>query len=119
MGETIPERIVKLRHALNLTQSAFADKIYISKSYIASLELGNRRVNTRIIKLICSTFGVREDWLQNGEGPMFADRTSVQIEEIIRLFGKLNPFFQGFFLDQLRRIYEYENSRKTSQNTCA
>ena len=63
---SINERIKELRHKLNLSQAKFAKAISISNGYIASIELGNRAVNDRIIKLICVTFNVQEEWLKTG-----------------------------------------------------
>jgi transcriptional regulator with XRE-family HTH domain len=108
---TVPERITALRHTLTLTQGAFADKICVSQSYITSLELGKRRLNQRISRLICSAFDVRPEWLQNGEGAMFTERPNAKIDEIVAIFSRLNPFFQDYFLDQMRRIYDYESSQ--------
>jgi transcriptional regulator with XRE-family HTH domain len=107
----IHERIVELRHTLQLTQPVFAEKICISKGYIASIELGNQQVNERIIRLITTSFGVNETWLKTGKGPMFQNTQNHKIEEIIQLFKKLNPFFQDYFLSQLRQIYEYEQQK--------
>jgi transcriptional regulator with XRE-family HTH domain len=110
---TIQKRLIALRHALNLTQGAFADKICVSQSYIAGIESGTHHINQRIIRLICTTFDVRQEWLVDGEGAMFTDRASAKIDEIIALFSRLNPFFQDYFLDQMRKIYDYESSQNT------
>jgi transcriptional regulator with XRE-family HTH domain len=106
----INERIMELRHTLHLTQPVFAKKICISKGYIASIELGNQQVNDRIIRLISTSFGVNEKWLKSGEEPMFQNVQNHKIEEIIQIFKKLNPFFQGYFLHQMQQIYEYEQN---------
>jgi transcriptional regulator with XRE-family HTH domain len=109
---TINERIVKVRRDLKLTQPVFAEKICISKGYIANLELGQKEVNDRIVRLISTAFGVNEQWLRTGEGAMFHDPQNHKVEEIIRIFKNLNPFFQDFFLDELRKIYDYERGKK-------
>jgi transcriptional regulator with XRE-family HTH domain len=109
---TINERIAELRHTLKLTQPVFAGRICISKGYIASIELGNKKVNDRIVRLIASSFNVNEDWIKTGEGSMFKDSDSYQDEEVINFFKKLSPFFQDYFLNQLKQIYEYEQNGK-------
>jgi transcriptional regulator with XRE-family HTH domain len=108
----INERIAELRHALHMTQPVFAERICISKGYIASIELGNKKVNERILRLMSTGFGVNERWLKTGEGPMFYDDQNHKIEEILQIFKKLNPFFQDFFLNQLRQIYIYEQKKE-------
>lgn len=49
---SIHERIREIRQALGLSQAKFAKDISISSGYVAGLELGNRKVNDRMIKLI-------------------------------------------------------------------
>jgi transcriptional regulator with XRE-family HTH domain len=113
--EPIHKRVVELRHALNLSQPVFAEKISISKGYIGHLELGQKTINERIIRLICTTFGVNPVWLKTGQGPMFFDTPTEKIDEIIAIFKQLHPFFQDFFLTQLRQIYEFETNTKISE----
>jgi transcriptional regulator with XRE-family HTH domain len=108
----IYERIIELRRALNLTQSVFAEKTCISKGYLANIETGTKRVNDRIVRLIGTTFGVNEQWLLSGEGPMFHNAENHKISEIVRMFRELNPFFQDYFLSQLEQIYEYEKKKR-------
>jgi transcriptional regulator with XRE-family HTH domain len=108
---SVSKRIFELRHALNLTQPKFAEKICISKGYIASLELGKKTVNDRIIRLICTAFNVSETWLRTGEGAMFLDPQTRKVEEIVKIFRNLNPFFQDYFLFQMQQIYEYEKAQ--------
>jgi transcriptional regulator with XRE-family HTH domain len=103
-------RIVTIRHALNLTQIEFAQKVLISNGFMAQLELGQRKVNDRLIKLINTTFGVNDGWLRTGEGEMFRkDMTpDYKMDEVEAIFKQLNPYFQDFILDQLRKLLEYE-----------
>jgi transcriptional regulator with XRE-family HTH domain len=113
--EPIHKRVVELRHALNLSQPVFAEKISISPGYIGHLELGNKPINERIIRLICTTFGVNPVWLKTGQGPMFHENSNEKIEEFVTIFKQLHPFFQDFFLNQLRQIYEFETNTKIMQ----
>ncbi|GHT95880.1 hypothetical protein FACS1894141_5270 [Spirochaetia bacterium] len=108
--DSINQRIATLRHTLNLTQAEFAKKILISNSFMAALELGLRTVNDRLIRLIKTTFGVNEAWLRTGAGEMFQKDVTpdYKITEAEEIFKKLNPFFQDFILDQLRKLLEYE-----------
>jgi transcriptional regulator with XRE-family HTH domain len=109
---TICQRIILLRHTEKLTQPVFAEKIAISKGYIATLELGKKPVNDRIIKLICSTFKVNEDWLRSGVEPMYLKGQETKVEDAMSLFRKLNTFFQDYFISEMQKIYEYEKGRK-------
>ena len=69
---TIGERIKHLRkNLLRLNQTAFSERIALSQSQLASLELNKYGVTDKNIKLICSEFGVVEKWLRSGEGNIF------------------------------------------------
>ena len=57
---SIHERISEIRQALGLSQAKFAKDISISSGYVAGLELGHRKVNDQLIKLICAQYNVNE-----------------------------------------------------------
>lgn len=65
------ERIKKLRRALDLTQQEFAARIGSVQNTITGYETGRRVPSSQVISLICREFGVNEEWLRNGTGPMF------------------------------------------------
>ena len=111
---TINQRIKVLRKSLNLTQKDFAEKICVSTSFQTRIELGQKNILDRHIKLIVSTYAVNETWLRTGEGEMFdTDKASeYKIAETVDIFKKLSPFFQDFILDQLNKLLEYEKNNK-------
>jgi len=110
----INQRIKILRKSLNLTQKEFAKKICVSTSFQTLLELEQKKVLDRHIKLIVSAFGVNEVWLRTGEGEMFEKDVTpdYKIAETIEIFKQLNPFFQDFILEQLHKLLEYETIKK-------
>jgi transcriptional regulator with XRE-family HTH domain len=110
---TINQRIKILRKSLNITQKEFAQKIYVSTSFQTLIELGQKKVLDRHIKLIVSAFGVNEVWLRTGEQEMFVEGTTPEykITETVEIFKQLDPFFQDFILDQLYKLLEYEKKR--------
>lgn len=110
---TVNERLSMARKALKLTQREFAQKISVATGFIASMEIGDRKVNPRIMKLVSSIFNVNLQWLETGEGEMFYTDTEKEIEEIISLYKRLNPFFKKFILRQLHDLIEF-NNRHTS-----
>ncbi|MDR2716551.1 MAG: helix-turn-helix transcriptional regulator [Treponema sp.] len=111
---SINQRIVVLRHSLKLTQKGFAQKICISTSFQASIEIEQKKVLDRHVKLIVSAFGVNEAWLRTGEGEMFEKDSTpdYKIAETVDIFKQLNPFFQDFILEQLHKLLEYEKTAK-------
>ena len=65
------ERLKELRTALNLTQQEFADRIGIQRGTYAKYEVGRNDPIDAVIRLICQTFNVNEEWLRTGIGEMF------------------------------------------------
>jgi transcriptional regulator with XRE-family HTH domain len=111
---TVNGRITLLRHSLKLTQIEFAKKILISNGFIAGIELGKRKVNDRLIRLIKITFGVNETWLRTGEGPLFEKEKTpdYKISDALELFKKLSPPLQDIVLEHLNKLLAYEQSIK-------
>ena len=105
---TANERFAQVRKALNLTQREFAEKISVATGFIASMEIGDRKVNPRIMKLVSSIFNVNLQWLETGEGTMFYADMEKDIGEIINMYKRLNPFFKKFILRQLQDLIEYK-----------
>lgn len=70
------DRFKELRETLSLTQQKFADRLDISRNFVAQIEMGNKIPSERTIKDICREFKVNYDWLVNGTGDMFQDDDS-------------------------------------------
>lgn len=69
---TINNRIKKVRQELGLSQVEFANKLGVRQSSLSYIENGiTVNIDERNIKIICSEFGVNENWLRTGEGTMF------------------------------------------------
>lgn len=86
----IGQRIKHLRESFSdkkMTQSAFGEKIGVSRDVIANIEYGRVDPSQVIIKSICREFNVNEVWLRTGEGEMFNDIS--REEEIARFIGSL------------------------------
>jgi len=117
MNKELGERLIELRTALGLTQKEFAQKIRVSKGYIASLERSHRELNSRLIKLISDTFGVNEQWLQTGKGNMFftAEPRNVSLDEVIALYKQLHPKLQKLVIEQLKVLLEMNRFPKKEE----
>lgn len=74
----ISERIKMIRNHFKLSQSEFGERIGLSRDAIANMEM-NRLKNpgdqTLRYNLICREFGINEEWLRNGKGPMLSAKT--------------------------------------------
>ena len=76
------ERLKLLRKTLKLSQDAFAERIGMKGSSISLLESGGRNITEQVIKSICREFNVREEWLRNGEEPMFNSFPQTVLDEL-------------------------------------
>lgn len=86
-------RIKLIRQNENMTQSQFAEKIGLSRNYVAMIEIGQRDPSDRTVSDICRIFGVNPAWLRNGEEPMMmpeADSETAYINELLKDVD--NPF---------------------------
>lgn len=77
-------RIKQIRSANKLTQSQFADRLNLSRNFVAMIEIGQRDPSDRTISDICREFGVDRVWLETGSGEPFVQRSrNEQIAEIL------------------------------------
>jgi len=109
---TVHERLAYARKKLHMTQAQFAEKICVKAGFFSSMEIGARKINPRMLKIINLTTGISAKWLETGEGEMFDSEIEHEIEEIVNLYRQLNPFFKGFFKRQLLEIINYENGNR-------
>ena len=107
----LSQRIIEIRKALDLTQVEFADDLKISQSHVGALEKGTRKIPERIIKLICFTYNVNENWFKTGKGDMFKKGRDFKLEEVIKNFNKLDELLQDYVLKQIRLALEYQNEK--------
>jgi transcriptional regulator with XRE-family HTH domain len=103
-NSAVNERVKQVRLALGLSQAKFCKEIFLTSGHYAEIELGNRRINARIIKLIGVIYGVNEHFLKTGEGNMFDKTVDGKIGQIVRIFGELPPEFQDYILQQIEQL---------------
>lgn len=84
------ERIRQVRKSKNLTMEVFGKHLGVSRAAISNIENGIRGVTPQIRRAICREFGVREEWLQTGEGEMYLHPLSQQLEAIYQKY-ELEP----------------------------
>lgn len=82
------ERIKQIRKAAGLTQIEFAERIGLTRNYVAKLEIGDRAPSDRTISDICREFRVNEIWLRTGAGEPFDNEASREVE-MTELFAEL------------------------------
>ena len=85
-----------MRKSLGLNQTDFAKYLGITQTAYSMIESGNRPLADKYVKIICSVFGVSEDWFCTGRGEMFL--VSPYEKEFTELFERLEPAAQQYLL---------------------
>lgn len=83
----IGDRIKEVRNSLGMTQSDFGERIGLKQAGIGQMENGSRNVTERTIILICSTFGINEEWLRTGNGDMHVTPSTFSLDEYAQQKG--------------------------------
>lgn len=106
------ERIKALRKELELNQAEFGEKIGVSRSVIANIELNRVEPKELLVKHICDIFNVNEQWLLNGSGEMFTIKPThdKSLDELLNLYQGLKPEFQEYVLQQIDRLRKLQDS---------
>ena len=110
-------RVKEVRKSLGLTLEKFGEKLGVSKTAISNIEKGNRNLTEQMTKSICREFNVRENWLRNGSGEMFADFTDDEfakaastlsndafVRSLIIEYWKLDEDSKKLFRDFIHRL---------------
>ena len=70
------KRIQAARKAKGLTLKQLGDIIGISESAVSNIERGRNKASGSTLILICEKLGINREWLETGEGEMFAPTTA-------------------------------------------
>lgn len=123
------KRLKKLRKELDLTQSAFADRIGMKQNTIATYEMGRSIPSDQTIRSICREFDVNEEWLRNGIGEMFKPSPSSALDALaaefnldkasyiaIEKFLALSPEMREGLISYFKEVAEALNDGSTDDN---
>jgi transcriptional regulator with XRE-family HTH domain len=106
----INQRIREIRLALKLPQAKFSTMIALSSGYLARIETGQKKVNDRLVKLVCSAFAVNETYLRYGEGQMFNDIPDEKFMNLVNNFRSLPPKYQDFLFKMFDMFLKMKDS---------
>ena len=106
----VNKRIKQLRTVLQISQREFWKQVFISQSSLGEIETGVRKVNNRIIQLICSQFNINKEWITNGQGDMFdVEKPDLNLEHLIEVYKKLDKPLQVYLLEQSECLLKLHN----------
>lgn len=112
--EFLRQRIIDLRKSLNLKQTQFAERIGVTSQLISTIEAGKAKVTEANIRLICLTFGVREEWLRDGAGEMMDKEIliSEQKKKLLNIFDQLTFTAQILLTEYAEKLVADEKALK-------
>ena len=111
---TINERISNLLSTLQITKTAFAEKLKVSQQYISKLTKTGLPSDL-LIDDICEKYNVSEEWLRYGTGEMF--RVIPEEDETAAIVSNLLEEDNAFY-DIIKGIMKtFDELDYTSQDT--
>jgi len=116
--DKINERIPKLRKELGLNRVKFAEFLGLTSQFISTVESGKSKFTEANIRLICLTFGVHEEWLKTGEGPIFTEEAPGQ-EQLLKAYRGLTPDGKETAIKIVENLVEYEAKRGWAEGIAA
>ena len=93
------DRIKKIRKESGLTQVDFGERIGVKGNTITNYENGLRTPTDAVILSICREFDVNEEWLRNGTGEMFVQKS--KDEQISEMLGEIQKSGEDTFKHRL------------------
>ena len=85
---SINQRIRYLRKSvLGLNQRQFASDLGMAQTGVSGMEQEGATVTDRVIKSICLTYNINEDWLRTGSGPMQVKKDSFDLTQYVLEHG--------------------------------
>ena len=115
------KRIRELRKSekLHLTLEEFGKRLGVTKVAISNIENGNRNLTDQMKLAICREFHVNPEWLETGEGEMFQESSSTELQSLadrynlepealilIEKFLDMRPEHQRVIIDYVKKAAE-------------
>lgn len=111
--KTIYDRIKEVRKKLKLSQVEFSERIFLSKSFYSDIEIGKKKVNDRIIFIVCKQFNVNEEWIRTGKGEMFIDTLpDIRKERLLNIYYQLEGSLRDCLVEQSGILLKLQKTKK-------
>ena len=100
------DRLKEFRKSLGLTQGEFGKKIGMSDVAISHMESGRTAISRQNAQLISLTFGVRQEWLEDGIGEMMDAEAELSDYErrLLEFFRQLSPKARRMLLEYAEKL---------------
>ena len=113
----VNNRIKAVREALGISQKDFCRGIFLSQSFYAKLEKGERNLNERIYELISNKYNINKEWLITGNGEMFSTTPpDVELEQLMEIIKELDPLFREYIIQQIKQLASLHRKSRDAKN---
>jgi transcriptional regulator with XRE-family HTH domain len=108
----VSKRVIEIRKTKGLSQTEFAKAMGITQASLSLIEQGKSKLTEANIKLICLTFGVREEWLRDGAGEMLDNEALLSEYEkrLLGFFRRLSPTAQKLLIEYAQKLLADEQA---------
>lgn len=105
MASEVNYRISLLRKELNLSQTAFGERIGVGLGVIRNLEYNITEPKPLLLQQICKEYNVNREWLETGEGEMFnpIDRDVELAGYVAEILSEDNGSIRKRIIETIRR----------------
>lgn len=110
--DNLNERISWLIKELNITKTAFAEKLNVSQAFVSQICSGVKQPSDRTLADISREFSVSEEWLRTGQGEMF-----IQIspdEELDYILGQIGAGADETIVRIIRSYWRLDEKEKAA-----
>lgn len=101
-------RILEIRKDLKINQEEFGSRLNLTKNYISLIETGNRVPSDRTILDICREFNVNEEWLRNGTGEKYKEKSM----SFTKILSKIEESDDDFIKNLITVYMDLDESSK-------
>ena len=101
------KRIKKIRRDFDLTQEKFGARIGVKGNTVAQWESGRNNPPDSAIAFICNEFGIMDEWLRTGSGPMYAPEATSELDALAKRYKLKHKDY--VFIEKLCKNEEIRN----------
>ena len=121
---TINERIKTFRkNTLHLNQRQFAADLGMAQTGVSSMEQNGATITDRVIKSICLSYNLNENWLRTGIEPIYNETDKFNLNdfvkkhgmtelelEIVKTYFELDPNIRAMVLEHFKKSFNQSNN---------
>lgn len=81
----LSDRIKKIRKKNKFSQLEFSKSLGVSRSHISNIETGAVKPSEHLLKLLCATWSIDENWLKTGKEKIMQEAESQSCSEVKKM----------------------------------